>query len=96
MTTRITQINEEDDRGAILRVEGAPTIEEARVLDKVCRDLREREGCGVRINLAGLSFLDDESASLLCRLKRLPGVELEGAHLFIMEVIAQAERNGGA
>ena len=56
MTTRITQINEEDDR----------------------------------------SFLDDESASLLCRLKRLPGVELEGAHLFIMEVIAQAERHGGA
>ena len=96
MTTRITQINEEDDRNAILRVEGALTIEEARVLEKVCQDLRDRDRCGVRINLAGLSFLDDESASLLCRLKRLPGVEVEGAHLFIMEVIAQAERNGGA
>ena len=53
MTTRITQIDEQEDRGAVLKVEGALTIEEARVLEKVCRDLRGREPHGVRINLAG-------------------------------------------
>lgn len=94
MTTRITQIKEQSGGEAILKVEGSLTIEDARLLEKVCHNLREQQGGGVRINVAGLSFLDDESASLLCRLRGLPGVELEGAHLFIMEVIERAERNG--
>ncbi|HEV3469669.1 MAG TPA: hypothetical protein VG148_10135 [Pyrinomonadaceae bacterium] len=96
MTTRITQIEELNGRGAVLKVEGSLTLEDARLLEKVCRELRERRGRGVRINVAGLSFLDDESASLLCRLKGLPGVELEGAHLFVMEVIERAGRDGTA
>lgn len=73
-----------------------PLNSAARLLEKVCHDLREQQGGGVRINVAGLSFLDDESASLLCRLRGLPGLELEGAHLFIMEVIERAGRNGAA
>jgi anti-anti-sigma regulatory factor len=96
MTTRITQIEEQHGRGAVLKVEGSLTLEDARLLEKVCRELRGPNGRGVRINVAGLSFLDDESAALLCRLKGLPGVELEGAHLFVMEVIERAERSGAA
>jgi anti-anti-sigma regulatory factor len=94
MTTRITEIEGQGDGDAVLKVEGSLTLEDARLLEKVCHDLRERQGGGVRIDLAGLSFLDDESASLLRRLKRLPGVELEGAHLFVWQVIEEAERNG--
>ena len=94
MTTRITQIEEQEGGDAILRVEGWLSLEDAKLLEKVCHDLRERNGGGVRVDLSGLSFLEEESASLLCRLKGLPGVELEGARLFVRQVIEQAERNG--
>jgi anti-anti-sigma regulatory factor len=94
MTTRITQIEEQTAGSAVLKVEGSLTLEDAKLLEKVCSDLQEQHGCDVRINLAGLSFLDEKSASLLCRLKKTPGVELEGAHLFVWQLIERAERNG--
>jgi anti-anti-sigma regulatory factor len=96
MTTRITRIEGQAGGDAVLRVEGSLTLEEARLLEEACHDLRERGGRGVRVNLAGLSFLDHESATLLCRLKVRPGVELEGAHLFVQELIERAERDAGA
>jgi len=94
MTTRITQIVGRGSGRAVLKVEGSLTLEDARLLEEVCRDLRGLEGRGVRIDLSALSFLDEESASLLRGLKRLPGVELEGAHLFVRQVIEQADNNG--
>ena len=96
MTMRITHIKGRRGTAPILKVEGSLTLKEAGVLEKACNDLREQHGRGVRIDLAGLNFLDDESASLLCRLKGLPGVELEGMHLFVLQVIERAERNGDA
>ena len=96
MTTRITRIGEQDGEVTILKVEGTLNLEETKLLEKVCHELREQHGCDIRVDLAGLSFLDGESAALLCRLKGLPGVELEGAHLFVLEVIERAERNGDA
>lgn len=95
MTTRITQIEAQSGGDAMLKVEGSLTLEDARLLEKACHDLRGQDGRGVKIDVAGLSFLDRESASLLCRLRELPGVELQGAHLFVLQVIEQAERNGG-
>jgi anti-anti-sigma regulatory factor len=96
MTTRITQIEEHGGGDAILKVEGSLTFEDAMLLEKVCHDLRARHGRGVRVDLSGLSFLDDASASLLCRLKGLPGVALEGVHLFVQQVIELAEKNEAA
>ena len=95
MTTRITQIEEQGERDATLKVEGSLTLEDARILEEVCEHLRGGNGRVVRIDLAGLSFLDDESATLLRRLKRQPGILLEGAHLFVREVIEQDEPGGG-
>lgn len=94
MTTRITQLDEQGGGEAMLRVEGRLTPEDARLLEKVCHELRGQNGGGVRIDLTGLSYLDDESASVLRKLKRLPGVELEGVHLFVWQVIEQAEQCG--
>lgn len=94
MTTRITEIEEQGEGDAILKVEGSLTLEDAKLLEEVCRDLRRRNGRVVRVDLAGLSFLDEESASLLRDLKKLPGIVFEGAHLFVRQVIEQAERNG--
>ena len=94
MTTRITQVDGQSNGDAVLKVEGSLTLEDARLLEGVCKDLRGHEGRGVRIDLSALSFLDEESASLLRGLKSLHGVELEGAHLFVRQVMEQAERNG--
>jgi anti-anti-sigma regulatory factor len=94
MTTRITQIEEQTTGSAVLKVEGSLTLEDAKLLEKVCSELRRQHGCDVRIDLAGLNFLDEKSASLLCKLKSLPGVELEGAHLFVWQLIERAEGNG--
>ncbi len=94
MTTRITEIEERGEGDAILKVEGSLTLEDAKLLEEVCIDLRRRNGRVVRIDLAGLSFLDEESASLLRGLKEQPGVVFEGAHLFVRQVIEEAERGG--
>jgi anti-anti-sigma regulatory factor len=94
MTTRITQIEEQGGGEAILKVEGSLTLEEALLLKIVCQDLRGQNGVGIRVDLSGLSYLDEESAAVLLGLKRLPGVELEGAHLFVGQVIERAKRNG--
>jgi anti-anti-sigma regulatory factor len=94
MTTRITQMEEQGGREAVIKVEGSLTPEDAELLEKVCHDLRGQNGGGVRIDLNGLSYLDDESASVLLGLKRLPGVVLDGAHLFVSQVMERAERHG--
>ena len=43
------------------------------------------------LDLAGISFIDSDSASVLCRMKREQGVMLEGLHLFIEKVVELAE-----
>lgn len=94
MTTRITQIEEHGGGEAILKVEGSLTLEDALLLEIVCHDLRGQNGGVVRVDLSGLSYLDGESAEVLLGLKRLPGVELEGARLFVWQVLERIVRNG--
>ena len=93
MATRITQI--EDRERTILRVEGSLTLADAQLIERLCRDLRRQSGVTVSIDLADLSFLDSESASVLCRLKT-EGVSLEGLHQFIQKEIELAEKAGAA
>jgi anti-anti-sigma regulatory factor len=91
MPTRITQLESEDGLRTILRVEGSLTLEDAELLERICRDLREQSANGLSIDLADLNFLDSESASVLYRLKQ-DGVELEGLHYFIQKEIELIER----
>lgn len=74
-----------------LKVEGTLYLREAELLEKICRDVREETGHHLILDLADLSFLDSESASVLCRLKREQDVTLEGLHLFIAKVIELTE-----
>lgn len=93
MTTRITQLEGRIAGGqARLRVEGTLGPEDVELLEQVCSDLRARTGASVTVDLAGLSFLDGESASVLARLRREQEVRLEGAHFFVQQVIELAER----
>ena len=93
MTTRITQLEGRVAGGkALLRVEGTLALGDAQLLEQVCTDLRAQTGASVTVDLADISFLDSESASVLARLKREQEVSLEGIHLFVQQVIEIAER----
>jgi anti-anti-sigma factor len=96
MPTRITQVDEPDRAATTLRVEGSLCLADAELLERLCRDIQQDSGRTVTLDLADLSFLDSEGAAVLSRLRRERGVELEGLHLFIQQVIEMAEGAGDA
>ena len=73
------------------KVEGTLYLRDAELLEKICRDVGNQTNRRVTLELAGLSYLDNESATVLCRMKREQGVRLEGLHLFIGKVVELAE-----
>ncbi|HEU4509719.1 MAG TPA: hypothetical protein VFR78_15870 [Pyrinomonadaceae bacterium] len=79
------------DCETLLKVEGSLYLEDAELLEKICRDIGEETGHRLTLDLADLCFLDSESASVLCRLKREQNVTLDGLHLFIAKVIELTE-----
>ncbi|HEV2859909.1 MAG TPA: STAS domain-containing protein [Pyrinomonadaceae bacterium] len=93
MTTRITQLEGRVAGGrALLRVEGTLGVADAKLLEQVCTDLKTQTGASVTVDLADISFLDSEGASVLARLRREQEVALEGLHFFLQQVIDIAER----
>ena len=75
----------------VFKVQGSLYLEDAELLEKICRDLAAQNVHHITLNLADLSFLDSESASVLCRLRREQNVTLAGLHLFIAKVIELTE-----
>ena len=92
MTTRITQIEDQRSKGVKLKLEGSMSSADAKLLEQICNDLQTDLGACIRIDLTGVSFLDSLSASVLSRLKATPGIELEGAHLFVQQSIELASK----
>ena len=80
-----------ESQTTVLKVEGTLHLKDAELLEKICRDVGNQTGRPVTLDLACLSFIDSDSASVLCRLKREQGVRLEGLHLFIGKVVELAE-----
>ena len=92
MTTRITKLDGQGGGRAVLRVEGSLGMAEVELLRQTCADLKAQTGRDVTLDLAGISFLDSESASVLARLRREQNVALDGLHFFIQQVIEIAEQ----
>ena len=90
MTTRITKIADQASEKTTLRVEGSLHKEDAKVLESTYTNLRAEQDGNIAIDLSSISFVDAESASVLCRLRNL-GVELVGLHFFIQRLIEVAE-----
>jgi anti-anti-sigma factor len=80
-----------ESQATVLRVEGTLHLKDAELLEKICRDVGIQTGCPIMLDLASISFIDSDSASVLCRMKREQGVRLEGLHLFIENVVELAE-----
>ena len=91
MPIRITQQDHEAGERLVLKVEGSLHLEDAELLERICRDIGKQTGKPLALDLADLFFLDSESASVLCRLKRDQDVTLDGLHLFIAKVIELTE-----
>jgi anti-anti-sigma regulatory factor len=96
MPTRITQVDAPGEAATTLRVEGSLYLADAELLERICRDIHQSSGRPITLDLADLTFLDSDSASVLSRLRSERGVRLEGLHLFIQEVIELAEEAGDA
>jgi anti-anti-sigma regulatory factor len=75
----------------VFKVEGTLYLSDAELLEKICRDVCNQTERPVSLELAGLSYLNSDSAAVLCRMKREQGVRLEGLHLFIGKVVELAE-----
>ena len=76
---------------AVFKVEGTLYLRDAELLEKICRDVGRQTKRPVTLELAGLSYLDSDSAAVLCRMKREQNVSLEGLHLFIEKVVELTE-----
>jgi len=77
----------------VLKVEGTLYLKDAELLEKICRDVGNQTNRPVTLELAGLSYLDSDSAAVLCRMKREQKVLLEGLHLFIEKVVELTEES---
>lgn len=91
MTTRITQVDEQAGKITALRVEGSLRLADAELLESTYLELQSTQKTPITIDLAGTNFLDSDSASVLCRLKRR-SVELIGLHYFVQQIIQAAEK----
>ena len=77
----------------VFKVEGTLYLRDAELLEKICRDVSSQTRRPVTLELAGLSYLDSDSAAVLCRMKREQNVNLEGLHLFIEKVVELTEES---
>lgn len=77
----------------VLKVEGTLYLRDAELLEKICRDVGNQTQRLVTLELAGLDYLDSESAAVLCRMKREQNVRLEGLRLFIEKVVELTEES---
>src|SRR6266566_942341 len=75
----------------VFKVEGTLYLRDAELLERICRDVGNQTERPVTLELAGLSYLDSDSAAVLCRMKREQNVRLEGLHLFIEKVVELTE-----
>jgi anti-anti-sigma regulatory factor len=95
MPTRITQVENQAGETRRLKVEGTLRLADAELLEGICNELRGESASGISVDLANITFLDSDSASVLCRLKR-QGISLEGLDLFVRKVVELTEKTSSA
>ena len=92
MTTRITRIEGERSSEMVLKLEGVLTVADARLLEEICEDLRRELDYAITIDLSGVNYLGSQSAEIIQRLRTMPRLTIEGAHLFVQQIL-ESTRN---
>ena len=94
MTTRITRIEGERASEMVLKLEGVLTVADAKLLEEICEDIRrELDHSIITIDMSGVNFLGSRSAEVIRRLRTMPGLSIEGAHLFVQQIL-EADEDG--
>jgi anti-anti-sigma regulatory factor len=75
----------------VLKLEGVLTVADARLLEEICDDLKRELDYAITIDMSGVNFLGSQSAEILRRLKTMPGLSIEGAHLFVQQILEDTE-----
>ncbi len=90
MMIRVTQLEGDAKTKMTFLVEGSLNFTGAQLLASVCQQaaLQTKQ---VSIDLSGVAYLDESSATLLCWLRRQPKVSLTGCNLFTGLVLEEAE-----
>jgi len=70
-----------------MKVEGALHLQDAELLERICREVAQQSGQAVVIELSDICFIDSVSAAVLCRMKSEQGVTFKGLNLFIKKVL---------
>jgi anti-anti-sigma regulatory factor len=91
MPTKITQVEDHERGKTLLRIEGSLTLDDALLLEKIALEIRERLQRNLTLDLADIDFLDSESASVLRKLEKESGFELEGLELFLQNAVFEVE-----
>jgi anti-anti-sigma regulatory factor len=93
MPTQITQVEGTQNGVTVLRVEGQVLRDDAELLVRISRDLRESNGHKIAIDLADVDFIDSEAAPMLRDLQTTDGFELTGIELLLQNAINEVERH---
>ena len=92
MPTKITQVEDTERGKSMLRVEGTMTEQDAVLLEKIALEMREQSGQNLTLDLADLDFLDSDSGSILKRMEREHGFELEGIEFFLQKAVDETNK----
>lgn len=80
MVARITEHDE--PAGHVIRLEGSLGGEDARLVERLCAEASAGANTRIVVDLDGVTFLDDDSAIMLRRLRSGGDVTLRGCCLF--------------
>lgn len=77
----------------IFKVEGALHLNDAELLENLCRQVSRESGCPVIIKLNDVCFVDSASAAVICRMKHENIVTIDGLNLFVRKVMELADES---
>jgi anti-anti-sigma factor len=93
MATQITQIDHPEKNLTVLRVEGDMLSDDARLIEKIANCASDDTGHDIMIDLADLSFMDSDAASVLRKLTERTGFAIAGIEIFLQAAVDMAERS---
>ena len=77
----------------IFKVEGTLFLNDAELLESICRKVSHESGRPVIIKLDDVCFVDSDSAAVICRMRRENVVTIHGLNLFVRKVMELADES---
>ncbi|MBA3769243.1 MAG: hypothetical protein H0X08_01845 [Blastocatellia bacterium] len=92
MPTQITQIDDTERRTIVLRLAGEMFREDAELLSRISKDASDEAGLAIELDLADVTLIDSEAASILRGLSDEYGFKIVGTEILLQTAVDVAER----